>query len=171
MAKNVQRVNGRNGESMWVDGEDLSFRTGGKVRHMPLHDVRSIDISNAEDAKALVENTELVPFGFWTEEMPSAKGRADYVMVTSDENCWVMEVSKTQSPNALTFVRGIKPVEKASADDYKLYSAIQTPLGGVFAIGSIVCVGLAVYLIFTAELAIPGILVAIAGIVMFLKVK
>jgi hypothetical protein len=171
MAKNVSRVNGRGGESMWCDGEELSFRTGGRVQRMPVGEIRTIDISNAEDARALVQETELVPYGAWTEEMPTAKGKSDFVVATSDDSCWVMEINKNQSPNALSFVRGIKPVEKPKAEDFKLYAAIQTPLGAVFAVGSIVCVCLAIYFIFSAQMAIPGIIAAIAAIVMFVRVK
>lgn len=171
MARGVARVNGRNGESMWKDGEELSFRTGGKVRKMGFDRLRTLRITNAEEARTEVCETELVPVGCWTDEMPASKGKFDYLLATSDDECWVMEVAKSQERNAQSFVEGIRPREKATADDYKLYTAIQTPLGGVFAIGSIVCVLLAIYFVFTLQMSIVGILFGVAAIVMFVNVK
>lgn len=170
MAKSVARVNGRNGESMWSSDGELHFRTGGKARTMSQGDIQKIDLTNVEEARKLVTDTELVPYGEWTKEMPSPKSKSDYVVVFNSDSCWVMEISRSQATNALNFVKSVQP-ESVKPEEYKLYAAIQTPLGGILTIGTIVCILTAIYFIFSARMAIPGILFAIAAIVMFINVK
>lgn len=173
MAKGATRVNGKGNESMWVSDEDLCFRVGGKVRKIPLDSLVALSLENVEEARALVTKTELVPYGSWTEGMASSKGKSLFVVARDNESLWVMEINKSQLPTAQEFVRGVTPQSAEDAKIEKIVAgrAIDTPLGGVFTILSIVCVFAAVLLVFTLNQPLIGLIVAIAGLVMHFLIK
>ena len=171
MAKNVVRVNGRGGESMWTSDGELSFRTSGKVHTIEDGHLRDLSIVTAEEARKVVEETELVPFGAWTSEMKSSKGKYEYLVARDDQCVWVMEISKNQSPHAYDFIKAVNSSGEIAKKEYKLYAAIQTPLGGVLAIGTIACIALALYFTYYAQMSVVGILFGVAAIVMFVNVK
>jgi hypothetical protein len=170
--KSSMRVNGRNGESMWVDDELLSFRTGGKVETMPLEGVSLAKLVNVEEARSILSSTELIPHGAWTQKTESSGKKTAYVMIQGRANCWIMEVTDSQRPNAYGFVTSIKPQDdEDKGEGYIPGRVINTPLGALFTIGSIACVFGAYFLVFQFELPIPGIIVAMAGLIMFFNIK
>lgn len=173
MAKGTSRVNGKSGESMWVADDEMCFRTGGKVQKMALGDLTALEINNNEEARELVVNTELVPYGTWTEGMPSSKGKTLCLVAQDDERCWVMEINKSQLPAAQGFVHGVAPMSGLDAKEEKVVEgrAIDTPLGGLFTILSILCIFLAVFLVFAFNQPLLGLIVAIAALVMHFLIK
>ena len=173
MAKGTTRVNGKNGESMWVTDDEICFRTGGKVQKIALGNLSSLAVENNEDARKLVVDTELVPYGAWTEDMPSTKGKSAFLVATSDDRCWVMEMNKSQLPTAQEFVRNVAPEGEDALKRQKVVAgrAIDTPLGGLFTILSILCVFAAILLVFTLNQPLIGLIVAIAGLVMYFLIK
>ena len=173
MAKGATRVNGKNNESMWVTDEDLCFRVGSKARKIPLSSLAALSLENVEEARKLVTETELVPYGSWTENMPSSNGKTLYVVARDDESLWVMEINKSQLPTAQDFVHDIAPQSEEDAKREKIVAGrvIDTPLGAVFTILSIVCVIAAIFLVFSLEQPLIGLIVAIAGLVMHFLIK
>lgn len=172
MAKESVRINGKSNESLWVTEDELCFRTGGKVLKISRPELRYLAIDNAEDARRAVSESDLVPYGAWTEELSSSKGKSVYVVAKDDASCWVMEISKNQLPTAQSFVKGARPETEEEEDEQVIPGrVIDTPLGGLFTIGSIVCVLLAVFLVFTLDQPLLGLIVAVAAIVMWANVK
>lgn len=174
MAKGTTRVNGKHGESMWVTDEDLCFRTGGKVRKIALGDLSYLSIDNAEDTRRMVTQTELVPYGAWTDAMPSTKGRSVFLVAQDSQSCFVMETAKSQLPTAQNFVLDNVPDSEDKKDQYDKIvpgRAIDTPLGGVFTILSVLCVIAATFLVFSFEQPVLALIVAIAGLVMHFLIK
>lgn len=172
MAKTATRVNGRNNETMWVDRDELCFRSAGEVHRMSLAKLLTIGIKNIEVARAAAEDTEREPVGVWVTDMSSSGGKTDFLVVTDSESCWIMEINKSQAPNALQFVQGIRPYsEKELKEEKKEYAAVQTPLGAAFTLGSIICVFGAMFCVWTLELPLVGLALAAAAIVMFVNIK
>ena len=173
-AKDSVRVIGRNGESMYIEDEELCFKTANKVQSMPLEVVRDIGILNAEEARESVRTEDLVPYGKWTGEMPSTGGNTAFLAVRGRASLWVMEINKSQVPNASGFANRVKPKPKDEDDESRLWvpnRAINTPLGALFTIGSILCVLLAIFLVFSFQQPLLGLLAAAAAIIMFIKIK
>ena len=173
MAKEVTRVNGKGGEVMEVSGGVVSFRTGGTAHKMDADKVAVMEVMNAEDARAFVEESPQDTFGLWAyNKMPSSKGKNVYVVARDTVQRWVMEISKNQAPNAVRFCRSIVPKsKKEEEEEIKLYAAIQTPLGAVFTIGSIACVLGAYAAVSVWEQPIAALVLAVAAIIMFVKIK
>lgn len=174
MAKGTTRVNGKNGESMWVTDDELCFRVGGKVRKIARESLVYLAVDNNEDARKAVTQTELVPYGAWTEEMPSSKGKSAFLVVADDESCWVMEINKSQLDGAQEFVQGVgfeSADAKKDREQVVIGRAIDTPLGGLFTILSIACVFVAAFLVFAFEQPALGLVVAVAGLVMHFLIK
>lgn len=166
-----RRVNGKNGETMWVEEDELCFKTGGFVERMPKEVVTYMSIVNTEDARRCVKESDLILHGAWTKETPSVGGRSAFLVVKGRAHCWVMEITKNQVPNASSFVDGIMP-KPDDEDKLRIPNrVINTPLGGLFTIGSILCVLLAVSLVFTFEQPILGLIAAAAAIAMFVNIK
>lgn len=166
-----KRVNGRNGETMWLEEDELCFKAGGSVERMPKEVVSYMSIVNTEDARSLVKESDLILHGAWTKDMPSVGGKSVFLVVKGRAHCWVMEISKNQVPNASSFVDGIMPKQE-DEDRLRIPNrVINTPLGGLFTIGSIVCVILAIFLVYSFEQPILGLIAAVAAIVMFVNVK
>lgn len=170
--KSATRVNGKNGEYLRLNDDELCFHTRGKVERMPVASLTFLSVTNTEEARDAVNKTDLVPHGAWTEKMPSSGGKSAYLVAKGRVSCWVMEISKAQVPNAQSFVQGIRPSFESDEDKFLIPNrAINTPLGGVFTIGSILCVFLAIFFVFNLQMPILGIVVAIAAILMFVNVK
>ena len=173
-AKGSVRVTGRKNESMYIEDEELCFKTANKVQRMPLEGVRDISILNVEEARESVKTEDLVPYGAWTEEMPSTGGNSAFLVVRGRASLWVMEITKSQVPNASKFVNRVKPKPTEEEDERRLWvpnRAINTPLGGLFTIGSIVCVLLAIFMVFSFQQPVLGLLFAGAAIAMFVNIK
>lgn len=171
-AKGSSRVIGRHGETMSVEGEELCFKTGGKTNKMPLEAVASISIENTEGAREAVTTEDLVPYGAWTEEMPSVGGKSVFVVVKGRASLWVMEITKNQVPNASSFVDRVRPQQDDGESKLRIPNrVINTPLGALFTVGSIVCVILAVFLVYTWQLPILGLVAAVAAILMYINIK
>ena len=166
MANKTSRVNGKNGESMWVADGEICFRTNNNVQRMPAESSASLAILNVEEARELVNTSELVPYGVWTNDMKSSAGKTVFLAATGEESLWVMEISKNQSPNAQGFVRNFAPGEVEEKGKLPT-RAIDTPLGGVMAIGEIACLIGAVVALYNFEQPIIGLILAIAATVMF----
>lgn len=166
MANKTSRVNGKSGESMWTADGELCFRTNNKVQRMPLAEVKTIDVMNVEEARNLVNSTELVPHGVWTDEMKSSAGKTAFLAATNDDSCWVMEINKSQAPNAQTFARTISATGESEGDQREK-RAIDTPLGGLMVIGEIVCILGAIFALYTLEQPIVAIILMVAALVMF----
>lgn len=173
MAKKVsRRVNGRHGESMSLEGDELSFKTGGKTEHMAKEVVSDISVVNTEEAREIVNTTDMVMHGTWTNEMPTTGGNSMFLAVKGRAHCWVMEITKAQVPNAATFCETVLPREKDDEDRFKIPNrVINTPLGAVFTVGSIACVILAIFALYTFEQPIITLILAIAAIVMYINIK
>lgn len=171
MAKESVRINGKSNESMWVTDDELCFRTGGKVLKMTRDTLRYLAIDNAEDARAVVSESDLVPYGAWTEGLSSSKGKSVFVVAKDDTSCWVMEISKNQQPTAQSFVKGACPPGEKKDEVTIPGRVIDTPLGGLFTVGTIVCVFLAVFLVFTFDQPLLGLIAAVAAIVMWANIK
>jgi|GEM_PF-3771907 len=170
--KSSKRVNGRNGETMWVDDEVLSFKTSGTVETMPLESVSFAALVNAEKARELLMTTELVPHGVWTQKMETSNKKTAYVVIQGRVSCWVMEITKNQTPNAYSFVNGVRPQEEEEkGEGYIPGRVINTPLGALFTILSIVSVFAAYFLVFQFHSPLAGIIVAMAGLIMFFNIK
>ncbi len=170
--KAYSRVNGRNGENMSLEGDELNFRVANKVERMPKEVVNYISVVNTGDARELVRTCDLVPYGAWTEEMPSTGGKSMFLVVKGRASIWVMEITKSQVPNASSFCEVVMPREKDDENKRLIPNrAINTPLGAVFTIGSIVCLILAVFLVFTMEQPLLGLIAAGASIAMYINVK
>jgi hypothetical protein len=172
-AKGPSRVNGKNGEYMSIEKDQLCFKTGGEVRQMPLESVAGMDIANAEDARNAVTTEDLVPYGAWTAEMPSVGGKSVFVLTRGRSSLWVMEINKSQVPNASSFVSRALPKDgKDDEDRFRIPNrVINTPLGGLFTIGSIACLFLAIFLVFTWNQPILGLIAAVAAVVMYFNIK
>jgi hypothetical protein len=172
-AKGPSRVNGKNGEYMSIEKDQLCFKTGGEVRQMPLESVAGMDIANAEDARNAVTTEDLVPYGAWTAEMPSVGGKSVFVLTRGRSSLWVMEINKSQVPNASSFVSRALPKDgKDDEDRFRIPNrVINTPLGGLFTIGSIACLFLAIFLVFTWNQPILGLISAVAAVVMYFNIK
>ena len=171
MAKKTSRVNGRNGESMWMADGELCFRTNNKVQRMPLTKLDSIAIMNVESARELVGASDYVPYGAWTNEMPSSGGKTLYLTATNNEACWVMEINKSQVPNAQDFVGLIDSSALENLGDDIPTKAITTPLGGLFVIGEIVCILGAVFVLYVFAQPVIAILLLAAACLMFFKAR
>lgn len=173
MANKVsRRVNGRKGEVITLEGDELSFKTGGTTEHMASEVVTRADVVNTEEARDIVKTTDMIMHGAWTAETPSTGGSSMFLVVMGRAHCWVMEITKAQVPNAATFAETLLPREKNDEDALKIPNrVINTPLGAVFTIGSIACLLLAVFLIFTYQQALLGLIAAAASIAMFLNIK
>lgn len=171
--RSATRVIGRNGESMWIEDDLLSFRTGGKVETMPAQNIAELAIVDAQTARDAVEKSELTPYGAWTNKLESSNGKTAYLVAKGRVSAWVMEINKNQVPNAYSFVKRIRPQfeEEEKREGYIPGRVINTPLGGLFTIGSIACVFAAVMLVYEFQLPIPAIIVAILGIIMFFNIK
>lgn len=166
------RINGRNGERIYVEGEDICFKTGGSVEKIPLEVLAGIELTNTEQARAAVNGEDLVPHGAWCEEMPSVGGKSVFVVVRGRASLWVMEINKSQIPNARQFIKDVKPSEED--DESKLWvpnRAINTPLGAVFTIGTIVGILLAIFCVFSWNQPLIGLIIAVGVILMFVNIK
>ena len=171
MANKNSRVNGKGGESMWIADGEFCFRTNNKVQRIPADSVSFIDILNVEEARKLVNSTELVPYGVWTNEMKSSSGKTMFLAATNDECCWVMEIAKSQVPNAGEFVRNFAPAIEEKERAKVPTRAINTPLGGLLTIGEIVCLLGAVFALYNFQQPIIAIVLSVAAAVMFFFVK
>ena len=174
MAKGTasKRVIGRNGEHVLLEGDELSFKTGGGVEHMAVEVVTYAAIVNTEQARELVNTSDLVPHGAWTKEMGSTAGKSVFLVIKGRAHMWVMEITKNQVPNASSFVEGIAPKDEEGKNPLAIPNrVINTPLGGLFAIGSIVCLILATFLVFSWDQPLLGLLAAAASIFMYIHVK
>lgn len=172
MAKNVLRVNGRNGESMWLENDKVFFRSENVTHELEVDDFTRFAILNVEEARAEVEAIK-DPVGVWCDETPSTKGKSLLLTGVGKRHCWVMEVTKSQGPNAIAFAKEICPVETEEKEElqYRLYAAIQTPKGALFTVGSIVCAFAAYYFVGIQEQPVIGLICAGASIFMFVNVK
>lgn len=169
--KAASRVNGRNGENMYVEGDELCFKTKGEVCRMPLEVLTSIEIANAEQAREAVKGEDLVPYGAWCEEMPAVGGKSVFVLARGRASLWVMEITKNQVPNASSFVNDINP-NSDEDDSLRIPNrVINTPLGGLFTVGSIVCILLAIFCVFSWNQPVIGLILAVAAIIMYLRIK
>lgn len=171
--KSATRVNGRNGEVMWVEEDVLSFRTGGAVESMPAQNLTELAIVDAQTARDLVKKTELVPYGAWTKHTEGSNGKTAYLVAKGRVSMWIMEITKSQVPNADSFIKKIRPSfmpedEKAG---YIPGRVINTPLGALFTVGSIACVLGASFLVFEFQQPIAAIIVGIIGLAMFFNIK
>lgn len=172
-AKGSTRINGRNGEYMSLDGDQICFKTGGEVRKMPLEAVADMEIVNTEDARNAVTTEDLVPYGAWTAEMPSVAGKSVFVVTRGRASLWVMEINKSQVPNASSFVSRVLPSDDGEDENrFRIPNrVINTPLGGLFTIGSIACLFLAIFFVFSWNQPILGLIAAAAAIVMYFNIK
>ena len=172
-SKGARRVIGRNGENMQIDGEDICFKTDNKVERIPLEALSDIEICNTEQARNAVTTEDLVPYGRWTKEMPSVGGKSVFLVVRGPASLWVMEINKSQVPNASAFVDGVRPTDE-NEDENKLRipnRAINTPLGAVFTVGTIACIVVAIFLVYSFKQPLWGLLAAAAAIVMYINIK
>ena len=171
-AKGARRVIGRNGESMQLDGEDLCFKTANKVERIPLEVLSDISICNTEEAREAVTTEDLVPYGAWTKDMPSVGGKSVFVVARGRASLWVMEINKSQVPNASAFVDNVRPADEDDENKFRIPNrAINTPLGAVFTIGTIVCVLAAIFLVYTFNQPVWALLAAAAAIAMYINIK
>ena len=131
----------------------------------------SLVISNAEDARAAADDPKLVPCGKWTEGDRSEESGCHYLIAKNKSECWVMEIAQAQISNARSFVQRYKPAKDKSEGHGVPTRASNTPLGALFTIGSIACVLLAIFLVFSFQQPIAGLVVAIIGVVMWVNVK
>lgn len=169
--KGAVRVIGRNGESMQVEGDELCFSTKNMVERMPLEVLSDLYICNTEEAREAVTTEELIPYGVWTKEMPSVGGKSVFLVAKGRVSLWVMEINKSQVPNASSFVDNLNPRKD---DDNKLRipnRVINTPLGAAFTVGSIACAFLAIFSLYSFGQPILALVFAIAAIVMFFNIK
>ena len=172
MAKNATRVNGRHGERMWLEDGIVRFKSQNETYEFPIGEFERFDILNVEEARGLVEQSRDLA-GEWTKEQKSPNAKSLLLVGAGRGFCWVMEVTKSQGPTAISFARGICPSgsKEEEAREYKLYAAIQTPRGGLCAVGSIACAFLAYYFVGIAKIAIVGLLCAALSIFLFTRVK
>ncbi len=169
MASNDMRVNGRHGEYMWVEENEVCFKSGNAVHRLDKDAIVAFDIRNVEDArKAVMDATEVV--GSWTDDMPSTNGKSVLLVGCGKDVCWVMEMTKSQRSNAIGFAREICPVVEEEPE-YKLYAAIQTPKGALFTVGSIACVFGSFYTLSELQMPIVTLILAGLGIFMFINIK
>ena len=125
-----------------------------------------------EEARAEVESSaEAV--GKWCEEKRGGKGKTLLLVGATKRQCWVMEVTKSQGPNAVAFAKEICPAESGEEEEleYKLYAAIQTPKGALFTVGSIACALGAYYFLGQEQQPIIALVLAGLSIFMFVNVK
>lgn len=159
---------------MWLEEDDMvCFRTGGSTERLAKESISSLRILNTEEARDLVGGTDLKPYGAWTKKMPSTGGKSMFLVAEGRVSLWVMEINRSQVPNASQFVQRVIPPEKMD-DEGRLWipnRAINTPLGGLFTIGSIVCVILAVFVVFNWQMPLLGLVLCAAAIAMFVNVK
>ena len=170
MAKNVARVNGRNGESMWRENDSISFKSNNVVHTLEVGDFTSFDILNVEDARKAVEYAGEDAVGAWTKEAGSTKGKSSLLVGTGKHVCWVMEITKNQAPNAISFARSVCPSDSEELE-YKVYAAIQTPKGALFTVGSIGCAIGAYFALGTFGQPIVALILAGLCIYMFVHIK
>ena len=171
MARGAVRVNGRHGESMWVSGEEFCFRSGNSTHKMGTGELRSLVISNAEDARAAADEPKLAPCGSWTEGDRSGSSGCHYLIAKNKSECWVMEITQAQVSNARSFVQQYKPAKDKSEGHDVPTRAINTPKGALLTVGFIVCVFLAIFLVFTFQQPLIGLVVAIIGLIMWFNIK
>lgn len=156
---------------MSIDEGVVGFRTGGTTHTMELGRIKVMEVRNAEEAKAFVAEMPSDVYGLWAYNgCKSASGKCLYIVGRDTEQRWVMEVNKSQANNALAFCNRVIPKTKEEQEeDIKLYAAIQTPLGGLAAIGEIACILGAYYAAATFQQ--PLIALALAGLAIFLFFK
>ena len=171
MAKSVSRVNGRNGESMWFEGDTVQFKSGNETHTAAKDDFDRFDILTAEDARKAVKEAREDALGAWAKDMPPTKGKTSFLVGTGKRLCWVMEVTKSQSPNALAFARRICEPAEEDVPEFKLYAAIQTPKGALFTVGSIGCALAAYFVLGQAQQPIVALILAGLSIFMFVNIK
>lgn len=170
--KGSSRVNGKNGENIWLEDDLLRYKTSGSVEHMPVEVVESLYVANTEEAREAVNKTDLVPHGAWTKEMPSTGGKSMFLVVKGRANVWVMEITKSQVPHASSFVDSVKPADKDDENRLRIPNrAINTPLGALFTVGSIVCIFVAVFAVYTFRQPLIALLAAAAAIAMYINIK
>lgn len=170
MAKTVARVNGRGGESMWLEDDKVFFKSQNETHEEKAEDFESFDILNVEDAREVVEGSRDA-VGTWTQKMEGSKGKTVLLVGSGRGFCWVMETNKSQSPNAIRFARTVRPSDGDEELEYKLYAAIQTPRGALFAVGSIACTLGAFYAVSELQSALVALILAGLAIFMFVNVK
>ncbi len=172
MAKTVMRVNGKNGENMSIEDGVVRFKSENVVYDKDVEDFSSFDIINVEEARELVDAKRDV-VGLWTKDTQSTKGKTSLLVGAGKGFCWVMEINKTQSQNAISLARSICP--SASEEDeeleYKLYAAIQTPKGALFTVGSIGCALGAYFVLGNLQQPLIALVLAGLSIFMFVNVK
>lgn len=171
MAERMTRVNGKRGESMWSDGTTLFYRAGGETHEVAVDAVDTFAALTLEEAREVVGSTEHRVYGAWTRDMPSSGGKTQALVMTGDGQCWAMEFAKSQLTGAHKFARRIKPKEEEEEEEIKIYPAIQTPMGGLMAIGSILCVVAASFSVFLFEQPVVGIILAVAAVVMWVYAR
>lgn len=173
MAKEVSRVNGKAGESMMIDNNVVSFRSGGTTHTMELGRIKVMEVRNAEEAKAFVNEAPNDSVGLWAYNgCKSAGGKCLYIVGRDTEQRWAMEVNKSQANNALAFCNRVIPKTKEEQEeDIKLYAAIQTPLGGLAAIGEIVCILGSYFATVNFQQPLLGLILAGLAIFLFFKAK
>jgi hypothetical protein len=156
---------------MWADDVELSFRTGNKTLKISRPELKTLVLTNAEDARAALDDSHALPYGSWTEGDRSGGGGYSYLVASNKDVCWVMEITQAQVPSARSFVQHNKPTKDKSEGHDVPTRAINTPLGALFTVGSIVCVFAAIALVFFFQQPIIGIIVAIAATVMWFNIK
>lgn len=169
--KESHRVNGRHGEVITLEGDELSFKTGGKSELMAKEVVSYINVVNTEEAREIATTSDMVLHGAWTQEMPATGGNYMFLVAKGRAHCWIMEITKAQVPNAAAFCETVMPREKGENDLSIPNRVINTPLGGLFTIGSIACTVLAIFCVYSFNQPILALVLAIASIVMFINVK
>lgn len=170
-AKGASRVIGRNGENMWVEDDELCFKTGGSVERMATDVLANMEILNVEEAREAVNTAEKVPHGAWVKNMTSSGGKTMYLVATGRANLWVMEINKSQVPNASAFVSRLVPEDEDKNSLRIPNRVINTPLGGLFTVGSIVCLILAVFAVYNFQQPLIGLALAGASIAMYNNVR
>ena len=173
MAKQVSRVKGKGSEVMELADGKVVFRTAGHAYTMDADKVAVMQVMNGEDARAFVEESPSDVLGLWAYNgMPSAKGKNVYLVCRDTVKRWIMEVSKSQAPNAVRLAQTVCPKSKEEEEEeIKLYAAIQTPRGALFTVGSIACVIGASFALGNFQQPLIALVLAGAAIFMFLKIE
>jgi hypothetical protein len=158
---------------MMIDNNVVSFRSGGTTHTMELGRIKVMEVRNAEEAKAFVNEAPNDSVGLWAYNgCKSAGGKCLYIVGRDTEQRWAMEVNKSQANNALAFCNRVIPKTKEEQEeDIKLYAAIQTPLGGLAAIGEIVCIMGSYFATVNFQQPLLGLILAGLAIFLFFKAK